>query len=249
MADQDIAATVEALVQARRSGTQVEGLPAVPASVAEAHRIQDGVAAALGEATGAFKANAPPGEPPVRGLIPARMIRPSPARMPPAEVPHCGVEGEVAFRFTRDLPPREQPYGREEVAAAATVLPAIEVVSGRLRDPRTRPALEQLADCIANGGLVPGAELAEWSWLDLPRLRVTLLVNGAPVLEQEGGHPINDPLGVAVALVNLMREAGGVRAGQIVTTGSWTGLRFLQPGDRCTVRFEALGEAEVVFAG
>ena len=39
-----------------------------------------------------------------------------------------------------------------------------------------------------------------------------------------------------------------VDLGQIVTTGSCTGLRFLKPGDRCTVRFENLGEAEVVFS-
>ena len=56
-------------------------------------------------------------------------------------------------------------------------------------------------------------------------------------------------IGVAVALVNLMREQNGVRAGQFVTCGSWTGLRFLKPGDTCGVRFEGLGEAEVTFTG
>jgi 2-keto-4-pentenoate hydratase len=38
-----------------------------------------------------------------------------------------------------------------------------------------------------------------------------------------------------------------VKAGQIVTTGSWTGMMFLKPGDRCVVQFETLGGAEVVF--
>ena len=41
----------------------------------------------------------------------------------------------------------------------------------------------------------------------------------------------------------------GVQAGQLVTTGSWTGLRFLKAGDRCTVNFEHLGAAEVAFEG
>jgi 2-keto-4-pentenoate hydratase len=39
-----------------------------------------------------------------------------------------------------------------------------------------------------------------------------------------------DPAGFAVALVNTMRNTGGVKARQIVTTGSWTGLLFLKPG-------------------
>jgi 2-keto-4-pentenoate hydratase len=247
MTERDIAASVEALVHARRSAARIEALPAAPRSVAEAHAVQDRVVALLGEAVGGFKANAPPGEEPTRGLVYARTIRASPARMPPSEVPPLGVEGEIAFKFARDLPARDAPYGRAEVAGATSVLPAIEVVSGRFVDPRARPPLEQLADCIANGALVLGAAMPDWSGLDLPRLRVSLLVNGEPVVDRRGGHPIDDPLGVAVALVEMMRKAGGVRAGQVVTTGSWTGLRFLAPGDRCAVRFEGLGGAEVVF--
>jgi 2-keto-4-pentenoate hydratase len=42
-------------------------------------------------------------------------------------------------------------------------------------------------------------------------------------------------------------EQGGVRAGQFVTCGSCTGLRFLKPGDVCGVSFDRLGAAEVTF--
>jgi 2-keto-4-pentenoate hydratase len=45
----------------------------------------------------------------------------------------------------------------------------------------------------------------------------------------------------------MMRERDGVRAGQFVTCGSCTGLRHLQPGDVCSVRFGGLGVAEVTF--
>jgi 2-keto-4-pentenoate hydratase len=38
-----------------------------------------------------------------------------------------------------------------------------------------------------------------------------------------------------------------VRAGQFVTCGSCTGLRYLKPGDVCGVQFEGLGGAEVTF--
>ncbi|HEY8335010.1 MAG TPA: fumarylacetoacetate hydrolase family protein [Tardiphaga sp.] len=247
MTESEIETAAGILADARRSGRLIEALPVVPASVAEAHAIQDRVAMLLGDAVGGFKANAPPDGEPTRGLIYARMIRPSPARMAPAEVPHCGVEGEIAFRFIRDLPPKDAPYTRDEVAGAVAVLPVIEIVSGRYRNPRGRPNLEQLADCTINGGLVFGPEIADWSHIDLPNLRITMLVNGAPVHDKQGGHPFGDPLAAAVALANMM--ADGVKAGQIVTTGSWTGMDFLKVGDRCVVRFETLGEAEVVFEG
>jgi 2-keto-4-pentenoate hydratase len=107
--------------------------------------------------------------------------------------------------------------------------------------------LEKLADSISNGAFVHAVPSTDWRGLELGKLTVTLTVNGASVLEQVGGHPTGDPLGVALALANMMRTKGGVRAGQFVTCGSCTGLRYLQPGDVCGVRFEGLGAAEVTF--
>ena len=247
MTNEEIAASVDLLSGARRSGRWIEELPATPSSAAEAHMIQDRVAAELREAVGAFKINALPGQEPTRGLIYARMMRPSPAQIAPVEAPHLGVEAEIAFRFTRDLPPRDAPYGREEVIEVMAALPAIEVVSSRFRDPLARPPLEQLADNLINGALVPGAETQASRRLDLARLEVTLQVNGETVVRRHGGHGGGDPAGFAVALVNAMRNDGGVKAGQIATTGSWTGLRFLKPGDRCSIHFDGLGGAEVAF--
>ena len=109
MTESEIETAAQILAEVRRSGVLIDALPVVPASVAEAHAIQDRVAVLIGQAVGGFKAGAPPNAEPTRGLIYAPMIRHSPARMAQAEVPHLGVEGEIAFRFTRDLPPRAAP--------------------------------------------------------------------------------------------------------------------------------------------
>jgi 2-keto-4-pentenoate hydratase len=245
---QQIEQAAALLVGARR-GVGIAGLPEAcrPASVTDAHAIQDAVTAALGLPIGAFKANAPANAEPTRGAIYAETVVPSPARIPAAEVPQCGVEGEVAFVFRRDLPARRADYSREEVAAVVDACAAIEVVTSRYQDPDKVSNLEKLADCISNGAFVHGAVLADWRGLELGKLKVTLSVNGTTVLEQVGGHPTGDPLGIAVTLVNMMRERDGVRAGQFVTCGSCTGLRYLQPGDVCSVRFGGLGVAEVTF--
>ena len=236
-------------VEARRNRTLLDGLPAdaTPASVAEAHAIQDAVTAGVGKPVGAYKAMAPAHGEPTRGVIYADTIHASPARIPAAEVPQCGVEGEVAFVFRRDLPPREAPYSRDEVAGAVDACAAIELVTSRYRNSDAASNLQKLADSISNGAFVHAAPAADWRNLELGKLKVTLTVNGTPVLEQEGGHATGDPLGIAVALANMMREQGGVRAGQLVTCGTYTGLRYLKPGDVCGVRFEGLGAAEVTF--
>ena len=248
MNQQQIEQAAALLVGARRDAG-IAGMPEAcrPASVTDAHAIQDAVTAALNQPIGAFKANAPANTEPTRGVIYAGTIFASPARIPAAAVSQCGVEGEVAFVFRRDLPARQAPYSREDVAAAVDACAAIEVVTSRYQDPDKVSNLEKLADCISNGAFVHGAVLADWRGLELGKLKVALVVNGTTVLEQVGGHPTGDPLGIAVALVNMMRSQNGVRGGQFVTCGSCTGLRYLQPGDVCSVRFDGLGEAEVTF--
>jgi 2-keto-4-pentenoate hydratase len=249
MDPQQIAEATRLLVAARHSGERLAELPARcrPSTVGEAHAIQDAVAAQLGESVGAFKAAAPPGDEPWRGLIYLRTIRPSPARVPVAEVPDCGVEAEVAFRFRHDLPARAAPYERGEVAAAVDACAAIELITSRFSDQAARSTLEKLADCVSNGGFVHAEPITDWQQLDLARIHVSLLANGEVQLDQRGGHPTGDPLGTAVALANMLRSSTGIRAGQFVTCGSYTGMRFLKPGDTCTARFEGLGSAEATF--
>ncbi|HUN41325.1 MAG TPA: fumarylacetoacetate hydrolase family protein [Acetobacteraceae bacterium] len=253
MDEQSIEQAVSLLVQARQTMQPLANLPEScrPTTVAEAHAIQDATTAALGRTVGAYKANIPADGEPNRGVIYQDTIHRSPARMPAAAVPACGVEGEVAFIFRRDLPPRARPYTREEVLAVVEPLAAIEVVHSRFgaraQDRKAVSNLEVLADSIANGGFVHGTPVADWRALPLGRLKVRLTVNGKTEIEQEGGHPTGDPLRTAVALVNMVRDTTGVHAGQFVTCGSWTGLRFLKPGDVCGVSFEGLGAAEVTF--
>ncbi len=89
MDTQRISRAAALLVDARRSGTLVQELPAnaTPASIAEAHAMQDAITAALGKPVGAYKAMAPANGEPTRGVIYADTILPSPANIP--VVPPC----------------------------------------------------------------------------------------------------------------------------------------------------------------
>jgi 2-keto-4-pentenoate hydratase len=249
LSPQQIAEAAALLAKARETRKPLAEFPATcrPSTNEDGYAIQDAVAAATGEAIGGYKAIAPKDGAPTRGPLYARMIRATPTRYPAAAVRPCGVEAEVAFRCTRDLPARAAEYGREEVAAALEACAAIEVVSTRFADHSKLSVFERLADNNLNGGFVHGPAVADWRKLDLPNLHVVLEVNGKTIVDHNGGHPTGDPLGVAVALANMLRSGPGLKQGQFITCGTYTGLRFLEPGDVCVVRFDGLGEVQVGF--
>lgn len=235
------------LIGARRTGVLLDGLPAScrPQNLDEALAIQDATVAALGDDVAGWKVGAPMEDRIVRGALLRSRIIPTGGAIAAADVPLLGVEAEVAFRFDRTLGPRELPYKYAEVAAAVTAFAAIEIVDSRFRDYRGAPLIERIADFVSNGAFVEGLPQLMWTRFDLSRLDVRLEIDGEVVVQRIGGHPSGDPLLPAVDLVNDLRRAAGVRAGQFMTTGTYTGLNFAKPGQRVRAVFEGFGAAEV----
>lgn len=236
------------LVRAR-SGPRLARLPEPchPATVAEAHAIQEAAAAQLGEAIGGWKVALTPDGEVARGALVQSRVVPSGASLPASQVPLLGVECEVAFRFERALPARTAPYGYEEVAAAVTAFLAIEVVDSRFHTYPATPLLDRIADFMSNGAFVRGADIAAWRSVDLVRLDVELVVDGESVVRQVGGHNAKDPLLPALALVNALRTEGGVAAGKVVTTGTYTGLHHVKPGQAVQAIFHGVGSVAIRF--
>jgi 2-keto-4-pentenoate hydratase len=242
-----IEAAARALVAARRSRKLLAGLPADarPQGVADAHAIQDATVAALGEKVAGWKVSVIDGEV-MRGVLIGSRVQQSPAHFSAAEVPMLGVEAEIAFRFERDMPPREQPYTKDEIADAVTALAAIEVVDTRFANYADTPVIDRLADFISNGGFVTGTLRPDWRDIDLAALRATVSINGRTVVDQTGGHVTRDPILPAVALVNALRRQG-IAQGRVITTGTYTGLYLAAPGDRIVASFEGFGRVELQF--
>ena len=160
-----------------------------------------------------------------------------------------GIEAEVAFRIGHSLPPREHPYSREEVIAAmATAHPAIEILESAFVDPDLVPKLSNIADSMMHGGFVHGHGRPDWHHLDFPNITVTQSISGLPDLQRTG-----NPAGDMVALVEWLANvgsiwAGGLRHGQWVTCGSWTGKTPAPAGARVVVSFPGLGFAEAHYS-
>lgn len=229
--------------------TQFEaGHNAGPVSAGEAYAVQDKVFAGryLGRRAGAWKAGASgPGSEPT--AAPIGEVRTSPAAFGADAFHMIGIEAEVAYRLGRDLPARAQPWTDAEVAdAVGEVLVTIEICDTRLADWKSASAFWRLADFQLNGALVTGSGVHAWRKVDFGAQRAELWVNGRKVADRIGAHPLGDPFRVMPwAVAHCARRAGGLRSGDLVTTGSWTGMEFVAPGDAVQARFPGIGEASV----
>jgi 2-keto-4-pentenoate hydratase len=159
------------------------------------------------------------------------------------------VEGEFAFRMARDLPPRASAYTRAEVVAAVeSAAGAIEVVGTRFAGGLAgKGRLLTTADCGVNIALATGA-WTRWDGRDLRDHRVTMAINGTPRGEGTGSRALGDPLNVLLWLANHQSAVGrGLEAGEIVSTGTCTGLDPVHPGDIVRADFGPLGTVEIAF--
>ncbi|WP_306222878.1 2-keto-4-pentenoate hydratase [Bosea beijingensis] len=236
------------LLDAHRAATRPPGMPPTlaPSDVAQALRIQAELVDALGEPVAGWKVSLT-GEP-MRAPILRSRLHTSPVELPSNGLAPFGIEAEIAFRFERSLPPREEAYSFAEFVESVVALPAIEVVSSRFADYGAAPPLERLCDLMSNGGLVVGEPVVDWAALDFARLPVRLMRNGGIVLEREGGHPQSDPCGWGLALVNALRRGMGVPEGLVVTTGSFTGIVFGAPGEAYRAEFAGFAPVSLQFS-
>jgi 2-keto-4-pentenoate hydratase len=244
----DISHAVQSLLEARRSGRQVAPPFALPDRDA-VYAIQDGVARATGPVAGwKVGARTPTAEPNPAPLLAGALVK-SPARFDGKAMHMIGVEIEISFHIVRDIAARDKPVDREEaLAAVGDAFVGMEVVDTRLADFKQVDPEWLLADNQMNHALVVGEKVTDWLGLDWPDLQVRLVIDGGTVVDQRGGLGAVDPLRpLAWMIDHAVRRRGGIRKGQAITTGSWTGLRYFAPGTRARGEFAGLGAVEATF--
>ena len=165
-------------------------------------------------------------------------------------VPHhgfvrIGMECEIAVRLQRDLPPRAEPYSREDVApAVGEVMAAIELVDERYHDFRTLGVATLVADDFFNAGCVLGDPVRDWNALDLAGVTGRAWINGVEVGVGKGELVMRHPLNALAWLANAQHEHGmpGLKAGEFVMLGSVVETKWLNAGDRVRIAIDHLGE-------
>jgi 2-keto-4-pentenoate hydratase len=161
-----------------------------------------------------------------------------------------GVECEIAVRLGSDLPASHAPFTAETVATAIEAYhPAIEIVDERYVDWQTLGAPTLIADDFYAAGCVLGKPVARSAAPDLSGLVGRAIVTGTEVSRGTGADVLGHPHNPLAWLANHLAEEGkGLRAGQIVLTGSLVKTLWLNAGDRVTMDLSQLGMVEAAFS-
>lgn len=245
MTPTEIEAAAVALLRARFTHTQVTPTGPAPSSEDEAYAIQDIVANGYrpvdGWKTGAKTPDATPNcAPLLRGNVIA-----GPATFAASGMSMLGVEAEIAFKFARDIGTAPSDDAVLDAIGSAHIV--MEVVDTRLANKSLDP-LWALSDNGMNKALVMGPSFADWRTHDYAKQPVKLIVNGKPLVDTAGGLTGGSPLRLVQWLAkHVVARRGGIRAGQVVTTGSWVGLQFVEPGAKVEAQFPGLGSTGVSF--
>jgi 2-keto-4-pentenoate hydratase len=247
-------------VRARRTGVPIRELPEAcrPQSAADSNAIIREVTRQLDKPVGGWKITYlfRPGQVPIVAPLFAENILQSPAGVPPAITHSLLIEPEIAFRVTQDLPRRAAHYRPEEVAECVAACPALELNDTRfdtahrtirqILDNRAT-VLEAHADHQTSGAFVVGDPRTDWRSFDFAAQRVVMSQGDRVVVDRVGGHALSDPFLPVVVLTNILRHEGGLKQGQVVATGSFSGFFPVVADIPVTVDFIGFGGAQATF--
>ncbi len=138
--------------------------------------------------------------------------------------------------------------GRNCWTPSASCHPAIELLESALLDPDRADRLTAIADLQSNGGFVYGEAVAGWQQTGFDGATAQMNVDGFVRLTDGKNAAGSDLLRLVLWLANEgSNRTGGLRAGQWITTGSWTGKILTDSGSIAVGRFSHFGEVTVRF--
>jgi 2-keto-4-pentenoate hydratase len=248
-----LARAVASLADAWRIGEPLRELPEEyrPKTTQDGMQVQDALAEELGFEVGGWKIGCTSEyaqkllktNGPFAGRVFATRMFPSGTKLAGSAYRMRGLEGEFAFVLGKDLKPRKRPYSRAEVlAAVAELRPAVELVDSRFADWLAVNTPSLIADMGCNAALIVGAPVKGWKKIDLIKAAVKMKVDGKVVGSGKGGDALGDPALALTWLANELRERDGLKAGQIVSTGTCSGFYKAEPAAKVVADFGKLGK-------
>ncbi len=159
-------------------------------------------------------------------------------------------EVEYQARLGTDLPPRDKPYTVEEVTEAVESLhPGLELAECRfIHDDAFPPLPAILTDGAGCGTIIYGPAIADWKKRDIAGQEVSLVINGTPRRKGTAAAFVDHPMVPLTWLANELSCTGvGMKAGQMVSTGTLTGMLAPKAGETHLADFGPFGSVSVTF--
>ena len=246
------------LVEARKDLRLIDALPdhLVPPDLATAYAVDEQVADLLGWSPLGWKIAATTqkmqtklGSPgPIRGRSYRRFAHESSATLHISDLLNPIVECEFFVTLGANLPPRDAEWSLAEIVdAVANVQAGIEIAECRFREDALPGLTGLVADGSATGQYSFGGPISDWR-AGLSGTEVILYVDGVKKQRGTGAEVLGDPMNAVLWLANELRLRGqGLVAGEVISTGSVTGLYWAKAGSTFHVTFGGKACAEVQF--
>ncbi|MDO8974454.1 2-keto-4-pentenoate hydratase [Reyranella sp.] len=157
-------------------------------------------------------------------------------------------EVEYQAKLGRDLPPRERPYSEEEVTdAVASLHPGLELAECRFVHDASFPPLPAiLADGAGSGTIIHGPAIEDWRNRDIAGQEATLSSDGRVRRRGTAAAALDHPIVPLTWLANELSRTGvGMKEGQMVSTGTLTGMLAPRAGETYVAEFGPFGSVTV----
>jgi 2-keto-4-pentenoate hydratase len=150
-----------------------------------------------------------------------------------------GIECEFAFRMGRDFPaPSDELNVSSLQSAILECFVALEIVGRRVVADIPLTELSAIADFALNVAVVRGEPIAEWQTQDLAAMPVLAMVDGVNAASGTGAQVFGHPLNALLWLARALQSRGmTLRKGEIILTGTCTGVTKVAPGQTFEARF------------
>ena len=239
----------------RRDNRQQTGLDKslVPPTKADAYKVANLVEQELGWEVKGWKIAATNTEmqqdlrtdTPIYGRVYSQFIKQSPFTINFDDLSSPIPEAEYQAFLGRDLPPRVEEYKISEIADAVSSLhPGLELAECRFMYDKNFPPLEAiLSDGAGSGILIYGPPIVGWKNADITNNEVSLFCNGDLRRKGTALTALEHPLIPLTWLANELSKTGiGMKRGQIISTGTLTGMLIPKKGETYIADFGPLGK-------
>jgi 2-oxo-hept-3-ene-1,7-dioate hydratase len=189
---------------------------------------------------------------PDSGVLLDDMVFASGAVVPKGRFIQPRIEAEIAFVMQADLAGADVTRA-DVVAATGAVVPSLEILDTRIlrADPatgRARVIYDTVSDNAANAGIVLGQARHDVDAFDLRWVGAIVKRDGVVEETGLGAGVLDDPVtGILWLVQRLARYGQGLRAGDIVLSGSFIRPIEAPSGSRFEADFGAFGRVEVSF--
>ncbi|MDZ4078477.1 2-oxopent-4-enoate hydratase [Hydrocarboniphaga sp.] len=180
------------------------------------------------------------------GLLTSGMLAQDGGAIAAAQLIAPKAEGEIAFVLKQDL--RGPGVTVADVLRATEfVMPCFEIVDSRIRDWKIRIE-DTVADNASSGVFVLGDRAISPRDIDLALVGMTLQKNGEIIATGAGAAALGHPANAVAWLANTLGQFDvGLRAGEVILSGSLAAMVSVKAGDSLSMTLGGIGSAGVRF--